>query len=159
MNQVSLLSIHCDTKNRPDLETRIGGVKSPKIGGGVKILNFRGSLNLTPFYRGSIEILNLGESKVQALHRQLSGRVPPRSSVRYVLTPPYPGLRLMSRCQCAAHSQFLSLLQSANGVRVVIKISIILVGCLESESLIQQTCPTLVCNNVWEMAKMCHDSY
>ena len=43
------------------LETGIGGVKSPKIRGGGKILNFRGSLNLTLFYRDSMEkILNLG---------------------------------------------------------------------------------------------------
>ena len=37
-----------------------GGVKSPKIRGGVKIFNFQGHLKLTPFYRDSIEIANLG---------------------------------------------------------------------------------------------------
>ena len=37
------------------LETGIGGVRSPKIRGGVKILNFQGPLKLTPFYRDSIE--------------------------------------------------------------------------------------------------------
>ena len=41
--------MHCKVGDRDR------GVKSPKISGGVKILNFRGSLNLTPFYRDSIE--------------------------------------------------------------------------------------------------------
>ena len=61
--------------NRVSLETGIGGVKSPKIRGGVKILNFRGCRNLTLFYRVSIENPQFGGSKVQALQGQLSGRV------------------------------------------------------------------------------------
>ena len=56
----------------------------------MKILDFEGPLKLTHFYRDSIEkISNLGV-KVQAFEGQLSGRVPPPSSVRYVLTPPIP---------------------------------------------------------------------
>ena len=45
------------------LETGIGGVKSPKIRGGVKILNFEGPLKLTPFHRDSIENRQFGGQK------------------------------------------------------------------------------------------------
>ena len=42
-----------------ELETGMGGVKSPKIRG-VKILNFQGPLKLTPFYRDSTENCQFG---------------------------------------------------------------------------------------------------
>ena len=42
---------------------RDGGVKSPKIRGGVKILNLRGSLNLALFFRDSIENRQFGGQK------------------------------------------------------------------------------------------------
>ena len=58
------------------LETGIGGVKSLKIRGGVKILNFQ-PLKLTPFYRDSIETRQFRGPKVQVFEGQLSGRVPP----------------------------------------------------------------------------------
>ena len=47
------------------VETGIGGgVKSPKIGRGVKVLNFRGPLKLTPpFCRDSIENPQFGGEK------------------------------------------------------------------------------------------------
>ena len=72
------------------LETVIGGVKSPKIRGRANILNFQGPLKLTPFYRDAIENRQFWGSKVQVFEGQLSGRVPPPSSVRCVLTPPPP---------------------------------------------------------------------
>ena len=67
-----------------------GGVKSPKIRGGVKIFNFRGSLNLTPFYRDSIENPQFGGQKSKLSKDNFRGEFPPPSSVRYVLTPPIP---------------------------------------------------------------------
>ena len=72
------------------LETGIGGVKSPKIRGGVKISNFQGPLKLTPFYRVSIENRQFGGQKSKFSRGNFRGEFPPPSSVRYVLTPPIP---------------------------------------------------------------------
>ena len=73
------------------LETGIGGVKSPKIRGGVKILNFQGPLNLTLFYRDSIENHQFVGQKCQFSRGNFRGEFPPPPpSVRYVLTPPIP---------------------------------------------------------------------
>ena len=47
-------------------------------------MNFRGPLQLTPFYRDSIENRQFGGQKSK------SSPPPPPSSVRYVLTPPIP---------------------------------------------------------------------
>ena len=69
---------------------QIGGVKSPKIRGGVKILNFGGSLNLTPVYRDSIENPQFGGQNCKLSKDNFRGEFPPASSVRYVLTPPIP---------------------------------------------------------------------
>ena len=71
------------------METGIGGVKSPKIRGGVKISNFQGPLKLTPFYRVSIENRQFGGQKSKFSRGNFRGEFPP-SSVRYVLTPPIP---------------------------------------------------------------------
>ena len=46
-----------------ELETGIGGVKSPKIKGGGEILNFEGPLKLTHFYRDSLENRLFGGQK------------------------------------------------------------------------------------------------
>ena len=78
--------------SRDVLETGIGGVKSPKIRGGVKIFKFRGSRNLTLFCRDSIENPQFGGQKSKLSKEDFRGEFPPPSSVRYVLTPPYPGL-------------------------------------------------------------------
>ena len=56
----------------------------------MKILNFRGPLKLTPFLQSFYRKSPIWRSKVQVFEGQLSGRVPPPSSVRYVLTPPIP---------------------------------------------------------------------
>ena len=72
------------------LETGIGGVKSPKIRGGVKMLTFQGPLKFDPFLQSFYRKSPIWGSKVQVFEGQLSGRVPPPSSVRYVLTPPVP---------------------------------------------------------------------
>ena len=86
------------------METGIGGgVKSPKIRRGVKILNVEFpqiDCFLQRFFRTS----PIWGSKVQVFEGQLSGRVPPPSSVRYVLTPPYPGLRLLKTFNSAPSS-------------------------------------------------------
>ena len=66
-----------------------GGVKSPKIRGGLKILTFQGSLNLTLFYRDSKENPQFGGPKSKLSKDNFRGELPP-SSVRYVLTPPIP---------------------------------------------------------------------
>ena len=67
------------TVTDPDfLESGIGGgVKSPKIRGGVKILNFRGSLNLAPFYRDSIENPQFGGQKFKLSKDNFRGEFPP----------------------------------------------------------------------------------
>ena len=56
-----------------------GGVKSPKIRGGgeVKILNFRGSRNLTLFYRVSIENPQFGGQKSKLCKDNFRGEFPP----------------------------------------------------------------------------------
>ena len=59
------------------LETGIGGVKSPKIRGGVKILNFQGPLNLTLFYRDSIDIRQFGGQKSKFSRGNFRGEFPP----------------------------------------------------------------------------------
>ena len=59
------------------LETGIGGVKSPKIRGGVKILNFQGPLKLTPFYRDSIESPKFGGQKSKSSRGNFRGEFPP----------------------------------------------------------------------------------
>ena len=71
------------------LETGIRGVKSPKIREGVKILDFRGSLTLTLFYRDSIENPQFGSQKSKLSKDNFRAEFTP-SSVRYVLTPPIP---------------------------------------------------------------------
>ena len=58
------------------LETGIGGVKSPKIRG-VKILNFRGSRNLTLFYRNSKETPQFGSQKSKLSKDNFRGEFPP----------------------------------------------------------------------------------
>ena len=64
-------------------------------GWGVKILTFRGSRKLTLFYRVSIENPQFGGQKSKLCKDNFRGEFPPPpSSVRYVLTPPYPGLRI-----------------------------------------------------------------
>ena len=71
-----------------------GGSNLRKIRGVVKILNFEGPLKLTPFYRDSIENRQFGGQKSKSSRGNFRGEFPPPpSSVRYVLTPPYPGLR------------------------------------------------------------------
>ena len=55
----------------------IEGVKSPKIRGGVKILNFRGPLNLTLFYRDSIENPQFGSQKSKLSKDNFRGELPP----------------------------------------------------------------------------------
>ena len=72
------------------LETGIGGVKSPQIRGGVKILNFQGPLNLTLLYRDSTENRQFGGQKSKFSRGNFRSEFPPPSSVRYVLTPPIP---------------------------------------------------------------------
>ena len=72
------------------LETGIGGVKSPKIRGGVKFLNFQGPLKLTPFYRDFYRKSPIWGSKSPNLRVITFGASSPPSSVRYVLTPPIP---------------------------------------------------------------------
>ena len=72
------------------LETGIVGVKSPKIRGRVKILNFQGPLKLTPFYRDSIENRQFRGQKSKFSRGNFRGEFPPPSSVPYVLTPPIP---------------------------------------------------------------------
>ena len=59
------------------LETGIGGVKSPKIRGGVTILNFQGPLTLTPFYRDSIENCHFGGQKSKPSRGNFRGEFPP----------------------------------------------------------------------------------
>ena len=59
------------------LETGIGGVKSPKIRGGVKILKFWGSRNLTLFYRDSIENPQFGGQKSKLSKENFRGEFPP----------------------------------------------------------------------------------
>ena len=54
----------------------------------MKILNFRGSLNLTPFYRDSIENPQFGSQKSKLSKDNFRGEFTPPSSVRHVLTPP-----------------------------------------------------------------------
>ena len=61
----------------PTLETGIGGVKSPKIRGGVKILNFQGPLKLTPFYRDSIENRQFRGQKSKFSRGNFRGEFPP----------------------------------------------------------------------------------
>ena len=53
-----------------------GGGKSPKIRGGVKILNFRGSRNLTLFYRDSIENPQFGGQKPKLSKDNFLGEFP-----------------------------------------------------------------------------------
>ena len=60
-----------------DLETGIGGVKSPKIRGGVKILNFQGPRNLTLFYRDSIENRQFRGQKSKFSRGNFRGEFPP----------------------------------------------------------------------------------
>ena len=55
---------------------------------------FRGSRNLTLFYRDSKENPQFGGQKSKLCKDNFRGEFPPPSSVR-VLTPPYPGLRKM----------------------------------------------------------------
>ena len=69
------------------LETGIGGVKSPIIRGGVKILNFQGPLKLTPFYRVSIENRQFGGQKSKFSRGNFRGEFPPLY-LQYFLTPP-----------------------------------------------------------------------
>ena len=71
--------------------------KPPKIRGGLKSQP-SGPLKLTPFCRDFFRNSPIWGSKVQVFAGQLSGRVPPPSSVRYVLTAhpipiqrPWPG--------------------------------------------------------------------
>ena len=66
----------------------MGGIKSPKIRGVVKILNFQGPLKLTPFYRDSIENRQFGGQKSKSSKSNFRGEFLPPSSVWYVLTPP-----------------------------------------------------------------------
>ena len=61
----------------------------------MKILNFQGPLKLTPFYRDSIENRQFRGQKSKSSRGNFRGEFPPPSSVRYVLTPPYPGFRKM----------------------------------------------------------------
>ena len=68
----------------------VGGVKSPKIRGVVKILNFQGPLKLTAFYRVSIENRHLEVKSPSFRGATFGASSPPPSSVRYVLTPPIP---------------------------------------------------------------------
>ena len=65
------------------------GVKSLKIRGGWKF-EFPGASEIDPFLQRFYRKSSIWESKVQVFEGQLSGRVPPPSSVRYVLTPPIP---------------------------------------------------------------------
>ena len=59
------------------LETGIGGVKSPKIRGGVKILSFQGPLKLTPFYRVSIDNRQFGGQKSKFSRGNFRASSPP----------------------------------------------------------------------------------
>ena len=59
------------------LETGIGGIKSPKIRGGVKILSFQGPLKLTPVYRDSIENRHFGDQKSKSSRGSFWGESPP----------------------------------------------------------------------------------
>ena len=59
------------------LETGIGGVKSPKIRGGVKILNFQGPLSMTLFYRDSLENRQFGGQKSKFSRGNSWGEFPP----------------------------------------------------------------------------------
>ena len=52
-------------------------------------MNFRGSLNLTLFYRNSIENPQFGFQKFKLSKDNFRGEFPP-SDVWYVLAPPYP---------------------------------------------------------------------
>ena len=54
-----------------------GGVKPPKIRGGVKILNFQGPLKLTPFYRTSKENCQFGGQKSKSSRGNFRGELPP----------------------------------------------------------------------------------
>ena len=75
--------LECISLNRnlswgfPLLETGIGGVKSSKIRGGVKILNFQGPLNLTLSYRDSIENRQFGGQKSKFSRGNFRGEFPP----------------------------------------------------------------------------------
>ena len=54
---------------------------------------FSGVPEFDPFLQRFHRKSPIWGSKVQVFEGQLSGRVPPPSGARYVLTPPYPGLR------------------------------------------------------------------
>ena len=66
------------------------GVKSPKIRGGVKILNFQGPLKLTSFYRDSIENRQFGGQKSKSSRGNFRGEFPPPLAFGTFLTPPIP---------------------------------------------------------------------
>ena len=73
------------------LETGIGGVKSPKIRGGVKILNFQGPLNLTLSYRDSIENRQFRGQSSKSSRGNFRGELPPPPlAFGTFWTPPIP---------------------------------------------------------------------
>ena len=78
---------HREVKRSPADRDR--GVKSPKIRGGVKILNFQGPPKLTAFYKDPIEYSQFGGQKSKSSRGNFRGEFPP-SSFRYVLTPAIP---------------------------------------------------------------------
>ena len=81
---------------KASLETGIGGVKSPKIRGGVKISNFQGPLKFTPFYRDSIENRQFGGQNSKSSRGNFRGEFPPPLAFG-TFWPPYPGVRLVIR--------------------------------------------------------------
>ena len=72
-----LSSAHTSYRRPLNLETGIGGGKSPKIRGGVKILNFGGSLNLALFYRDSTENPQFGGQTSKLSKDNFRGEFPP----------------------------------------------------------------------------------
>ena len=65
-----------------------GGVRSPQIrGGGVKILNFRGSLNLALFYRDSKEIPQFEGQKFKLVEDNFRGKFSPPLAFGTFLPP------------------------------------------------------------------------
>ena len=60
----------------------------------VYILNFRGSLDLTPFYRDSIENPQFGGEKSKLFPRTTSGESSPPLQLSVRFDPPYPGVRV-----------------------------------------------------------------
>ena len=85
------------------LRDRDRGVSNLRKVEGGEDFEFSGALTLTPFYRGSIENPQGVGQKSKLSSGNFGGKFPP-SSVRYVLTPSYPNLRIsevLGYCEAA----------------------------------------------------------